>query len=70
MLGAGMSVSHHLLAAYTDSLRSIMVSQYSSKRFRGGMAGVLRLAEDSAPIQVCSLPKVLLAGDSFTAACV
>ena len=49
---AGMSVSNHLLAAYTDSMRAILVSQYSSKRFKGGMAGVLRLAESSVPVRV------------------
>ena len=47
-----MSVRNHLLAAYTNSLRAVLVSQFSSKRFKGGMAGVARLAEHSIPIQV------------------
>ncbi|KAK9807450.1 hypothetical protein WJX73_008432 [Symbiochloris irregularis] len=41
----GMSVSQHLLAAYTTSLMAVMVGQFSNKRFKGGMAGVVRLAE-------------------------
>ena len=51
---AGMSVSNRLLAAYTSSLLAIVVGQYSNKRFKGGMAGVVRLAEHSIPIQVIS----------------
>ncbi|KAK9807443.1 hypothetical protein WJX73_007832 [Symbiochloris irregularis] len=47
----GLSVSQHLLAAYTVSLMAVMMGQFSNKRFKGGMAGVVRLAEQSTLVQ-------------------
>lgn len=67
---AGVSVSHHLLAAYTSSLLAVLVGQYSSKRFKGGMAGVVRLAEHSVPVQVCVMHILIswaAGGDGATA---
>ena len=49
---AGVSVRHHLLTAYTRSLLMVFLSQFSRKRFPGSRAGVIRLAERSAPLQV------------------
>ena len=48
-------MSQHLLAAYTVSLMAVMVGQFSNKRFKGGMAGVVRLAEASPLVAVRSL---------------
>ena len=45
-------MSQHLLAAYTVSLMAVMVGQFSNKRFKGGMAGVVRLAEASPLVAV------------------
>ncbi|KAK9813862.1 hypothetical protein WJX73_002319 [Symbiochloris irregularis] len=47
----GLSVSQHLLAAYTVSLVAVLVGQFSNKRFRGGMGGVVRLAEQCPLVQ-------------------
>ena len=50
--GAGGSIANHLLGDYLRSLLAVLLSQFSRKRFPGGMDGVVRLAEKSEPMQV------------------
>jgi hypothetical protein len=45
-------VTHHLLGSYQRSLLAIILAQFTKKRFSGGMAGVVRLATNSTPVQV------------------
>lgn len=45
-------MSQHLLAAYTVSLMAVLVGQFSNKRFKGGMGGVVRLAEQCPLVRV------------------
>ena len=42
---------HHLLGDYLRSFVAVLLTQFSRKRFPGGMDGVVRLAEKSEPIQ-------------------
>ena len=49
---AGLSVGQHLLLAYLKSLRAVMHVQFTKKGLRGGKSGVVRLAEESAIVQV------------------
>ncbi len=44
---------NHLLGDYLQSLLAVLLAQFSRKGFPGGMQGVVRLVEKSAPIQVC-----------------
>ena len=48
---AGGSVPHHLLGDYLRSFVAVLLTQFSRKRFPGGMDGVVRLAEKCEPIQ-------------------
>ncbi len=41
-----------LLGDYLRSLTTVLLTQFSRKRFPGGMAGVVHLAERNSPIQV------------------
>ena len=50
--GADSSVAHHMLGSYQRSLLAILLAQFTKKRFSGGMAGVVRLASTSEPVQV------------------
>ena len=43
---------NHLLGDYLQSLLAVLLAQFSRKGFPGGMQGVVRLVEKSAPIQV------------------
>ncbi|KAK9837540.1 hypothetical protein WJX84_004530 [Apatococcus fuscideae] len=43
----GIGVSHHYLGSYQQSLLAICLAQFSAKRYRSGMQGVLSLAESS-----------------------
>ena len=53
--GVGSSVAHHMLGSYQRSFLAILLAQFTRKRFSGGMSGVVRLAERSAPVQARSL---------------
>ena len=46
---AGGSVNNHYLGSYQQALLAVALSQFSSKRYRSGMLGVLSLAESSPP---------------------
>ena len=46
------SVAQHLLTSYMRSLLMVMVAQFSHKRIKGGMTGVVQLAQRCRPIQV------------------
>ncbi len=46
---AGGSVNDHYLGSYQQALLAVCLSQFSSKRYRTGMLGVLHLAEASPP---------------------
>lgn len=46
---SGGSVNNHYLGSYQQALLAVCLAQFSSKRYRTGMQGVLRLAESSAP---------------------
>ena len=48
----GGSIANHLLGDYLRSLLAVLLTQFSRKRFPGGMDGVVRLAEKSEPMQV------------------
>ena len=48
------SVAQHLLTSYLRSLLVVMVAQFSHKRIKGGMTGVVQLAQRCKPIQVPS----------------
>ena len=69
--GAGSSVAHHMLGSYQRSLLAILLAQFTKKRFSGGMAGVVRLASSSEPVQVraCAeaLPDLAPLGDTWVA---
>ena len=52
LLSAGGSIANHLLGDYLRSLLAVLLTQFSRKRFPGGMDGVVRLAEKSEPMQV------------------
>ncbi|CAL5228580.1 g11739 [Coccomyxa viridis] len=54
-LPCGGSVPHHLLGDYLRSFVAVLLTQFSRKRFPGGMDGVVRLAEKSEPIQTLLL---------------
>ena len=41
---------NHYLASYQQALLAICLAQFSSKRYRTGMRGVLSLAETSGPL--------------------
>ena len=41
-----------MLGSYQRSLLAILLAQFTKKRFSGGMAGVVRLATSSEPVQV------------------
>lgn len=41
-----------MLGSYQRSLLAILLAQFTKKRFSGGMAGVVRLASSSQPVQV------------------
>ncbi len=45
-------MAHHMLGSYQRSLLAILLAQFTKKRFSGGMAGVVRLATSSEPVQV------------------
>ncbi|KAK9818602.1 hypothetical protein WJX74_009103 [Apatococcus lobatus] len=45
----GGSMINHYLASYQQALLAICLAQFSSKRYRTGMRGVLSLAEGSSP---------------------
>ncbi len=40
-------MSHHYLGSYQQSLLAVCLAQFSQKRYRSGMQGVLALAESS-----------------------
>ena len=40
-----------MLGSYQRSFLAILLAQFTRKRFSGGMSGVVRLAERSAPVQ-------------------
>ena len=42
-------MSNHYLGSYQQALLAICLAQFSSKRYRTGMHGILSLAESSAP---------------------
>ena len=44
-------MANHLLGDYLHSFVSVLLAQFSRKRFPGGMDGVVRLAERSPTIQ-------------------
>lgn len=51
-----------MLGSYQRSLLAILLAQFTKKRFSGGMAGVVRLASSSQPVQVhatCHVPRNL-----------
>ena len=50
--GAGSSVAHHMLGSYQRAFLSILLAQFTRKRFSGGMCGVVRLATSSITVQV------------------
>lgn len=56
MRPADHSVAHHMLGSYQRSLLAIILAQFTKKRFSGGMAGVVRLATNSLPVQVPNFP--------------
>ncbi|KAK9902044.1 hypothetical protein WJX75_002353 [Coccomyxa subellipsoidea] len=51
MRNGNSSVAHHMLGSYQRSLLAILLAQFTKKRFSGGMAGVVRLASSSEPVQ-------------------
>ncbi|EIE21257.1 alpha/beta-hydrolase [Coccomyxa subellipsoidea C-169] len=51
MRNGSSSVAHHMLGSYQRSLLAILLAQFTKKRFSGGMAGVVRLATSSEPVQ-------------------
>jgi hypothetical protein len=45
-----------MLGSYQRSFLAILLAQFTRKRITGGMSGVVRLAERSAPVQARPLP--------------
>ena len=48
------SVQQHLLTSYLQSLLAVLVAQFTNKKMKGGMAGVVQLAKESLPLKVPS----------------
>lgn len=48
------SVQQHLLTSYLQSLLAVLLAQFSNKKMKGGMAGVVQLAKESVPLKVGS----------------
>lgn len=46
------SVQQHLLTSYLQSLLAVLVAQFTNKKMKGGMAGVVQLAKESLPLKV------------------
>lgn len=46
------SVQQHLLTSYLQSLLAVLLAQFSNKKMKGGMAGVVQLARESVPLKV------------------
>lgn len=46
------SVQQHLLTSYLRSLLAMLLSQFSAKRLKGGMTGVVHLARDNTALKV------------------
>ena len=46
------SVQQHLLTSYLQSLLAVLVAQFTNKKMKGGMAGVVQLAKESIPLKV------------------
>ena len=44
-------MSDHLLSKYWQSLLTIVLNQFRCKRVRGGMQGVVRMAEENAALR-------------------
>ena len=47
------SVQQHLLTSYLQSLLAVLLAQFSHKKLKGGMTGVVHLAQNSVPLKVC-----------------
>ena len=55
----GGSVAQHLLTSYSRSLLAVLIAQFTKKRMRGGMAGVVELARTCVPVKARSRTKIL-----------
>ena len=45
------SVQQHLLTSYLNSMLAVLLSQFSRKRIKGGMTGVVELAKNNTAIK-------------------
>lgn len=53
LIPCGGSVNQHLLTSYLQSLLAVLTAQFTNKKMKGGMSGVVQLARESVPIKVC-----------------
>lgn len=51
MHGAGGSISQHYLGGYQRALLAVCLAQFSAKRYREGMQGVMALALAAQPLE-------------------
>lgn len=49
--GTGGSLSHHYLGSYQRALLAVCLAQFSAKRYREGMQGVMDLATAAQPLE-------------------
>ena len=48
--GAGGSIAQHYLGSYQEALLAVCLAQFSAKRYREGMQGVMALALAAQPL--------------------
>ena len=62
-------MNNHYLGSYQQALLAVCLAQFSSKRYRSGMQGILSLAESSAPFAYLFQQEIGLSIDEMRQRC-